>query len=202
MEFRDALSITALGMSVVFAGLILTALLIVAINRLPDLARGLRRRGDTSDSPRATGAARTAARPGGGDCHRHRSRDRAPSPPRRARETTDHCASGESTGRPGMSQYILKINGTEYRAEIRELTPDQARVIVNGTEHTVDLVEIGRGETASVEVRRPARERSMQAPSAGGPFPDPGGPPRQRSRAPSRSDPRTQGPRRCGRQGR
>lgn len=58
MEFRDALSITALGMSVVFAGLILTALLIVAINRLPDLARGLRRRGETSDSPPATGAAK------------------------------------------------------------------------------------------------------------------------------------------------
>ncbi len=74
-----------------------------------------------------------------------------------------------------MSQYILKINGTEYRAEIRELTPDQARVIVNGTEHTVDLVEIARGETASVEVRRSARERSIQAPSAGTPSPTPAG---------------------------
>lgn len=63
MEFRDALSITALGMSVVFAGLILTALLIVTINRLPDLARGLLRRGGTSDLPRATGAVETRLDP-------------------------------------------------------------------------------------------------------------------------------------------
>lgn len=74
-----------------------------------------------------------------------------------------------------MNQYILKINGTEYRAEIRELTPDQARVIVNGIEHTVDLVEIGHGETATVEVRRPARERTLRAPSAGTPSPTPAG---------------------------
>jgi len=68
-----------------------------------------------------------------------------------------------------MSQYILKINGTEYRAEIKELTPDQARVVVNGTEHTVDLVEIGRGETAPVEIRQKTRERTVPAPSAGTP---------------------------------
>lgn len=74
-----------------------------------------------------------------------------------------------------MSLYILKINGTEYRAEIRELTPDQARVVVDGTEHTVDLLEIGRGEAPSAEVRRPARERSVQAPSSGAPSTTPAG---------------------------
>jgi len=74
-----------------------------------------------------------------------------------------------------MSQYILKINGTEYRAEIRELTPDQAKVIVNGTEHTVDLVEIGRGGTAAVKIRRPAGEHNLPAPSAGAPSPTPAG---------------------------
>jgi biotin carboxyl carrier protein len=74
-----------------------------------------------------------------------------------------------------MSQYILKINGTEYRAEVRELTPDQARVVVNGTEHTVDLVEIGRGKAAGVEIRRPARDRSASVSSAGTLPPPPAG---------------------------
>ena len=53
MEFRDALSITALGMSVVFAGLFLTALLIGALNRLPDRFIRRRRRSETSGTPQA-----------------------------------------------------------------------------------------------------------------------------------------------------
>lgn len=44
MAFADALTIAALGMSVVFAGLLLTALLIITINRAPDLARAWRQR--------------------------------------------------------------------------------------------------------------------------------------------------------------
>jgi Na+-transporting methylmalonyl-CoA/oxaloacetate decarboxylase gamma subunit len=56
VEFRDALSITALGMTVVFAGLFLTALLIVALNQLPDRFSGLRRRGEASGTPQAKAA--------------------------------------------------------------------------------------------------------------------------------------------------
>ena len=54
-----------------------------------------------------------------------------------------------------MSEYVLRVNDQEFRAEIKELTPDQARVAVNGEEYVVDLVEFGRRSQA-VEVARPA----------------------------------------------
>jgi biotin carboxyl carrier protein len=54
-----------------------------------------------------------------------------------------------------MSEYVLRVNDQEFRAEIKELTPDQARVAVNGEEYVVDLVEFGRRPQA-VEVARPA----------------------------------------------
>lgn len=62
-----------------------------------------------------------------------------------------------------MSQYRLKIGDAEYDAVVKSLTPDQARIVVNGTEYTVDLVAIGRPE---VEVARPA-------PAAAAPVPAP-----------------------------
>jgi biotin carboxyl carrier protein len=47
-----------------------------------------------------------------------------------------------------MSQYVLTIAGREYRAEVAELSAEKARIIVNGTEYSVDLLEIGRKEFA------------------------------------------------------
>ncbi len=47
-----------------------------------------------------------------------------------------------------MSRYVLSIGGRDYRAEVVELGPERARVVVDGTEYTVDLVEIGRREAA------------------------------------------------------
>jgi biotin carboxyl carrier protein len=64
-----------------------------------------------------------------------------------------------------MSEYVLKINEQEFRAEIRELTPDQARVAVNGEEYVVDLVEFGRRPEAA-QVNRPAAASPSPAPSA------------------------------------
>jgi Na+-transporting methylmalonyl-CoA/oxaloacetate decarboxylase gamma subunit len=42
MDLQDALTISALGMTVVFAGLMLTAFLIFVLGRLPELAARLR----------------------------------------------------------------------------------------------------------------------------------------------------------------
>ena len=43
-----------------------------------------------------------------------------------------------------MSDYVLKIGEQEFRAEVREITPDEARVVVNGTEYAVALLEVAR----------------------------------------------------------
>ena len=57
-----------------------------------------------------------------------------------------------------MSEYVLTIGGTEYRAEVKEMTAERARIVVNDTEYDVDLVEIGR--------RRAAAPTRPQAPAA------------------------------------
>ena len=63
-----------------------------------------------------------------------------------------------------MSTYRLKIGETEYEAEVKSITPDQACIVVNGTEYAVDLVSIGR--TAAEPSRaafalRPAGEQKL-----------------------------------------
>lgn len=52
-----------------------------------------------------------------------------------------------------MSTYRLRIGEKDYEAEVRSITPDQARIVVNGTEYVVDLVSIGR---PSAEPSRPS----------------------------------------------
>ncbi len=47
-----------------------------------------------------------------------------------------------------MSDYVLRIGDTEYRAQVKEMTADRARIVVNGVEYEVDLVQIGRRESA------------------------------------------------------
>lgn len=54
-----------------------------------------------------------------------------------------------------MSQHVLRIGGREYRAEIRELTPERATVVVDGTEYAVDLVQLGRRKI-TIEPARPS----------------------------------------------
>lgn len=64
-----------------------------------------------------------------------------------------------------MSEFKLRIGDTEFTAEVREITPDTARVVVNGTEYAVDLVEFGRRPVEAAPVSRPA--------AAAGPVPRP-----------------------------
>jgi glutaconyl-CoA/methylmalonyl-CoA decarboxylase subunit gamma len=66
-----------------------------------------------------------------------------------------------------MSTYRLRIGDTEYEAEVKSITPDKARVVVNGTEYAVDLVSIGRPEVAPARaaVALPASAAS-KAPSS------------------------------------
>jgi biotin carboxyl carrier protein len=54
-----------------------------------------------------------------------------------------------------MSEYVVRIGGREYRAVVKELTPDQAAVEVDGTLYRVDLVQLGR-RTPAQQVGRPA----------------------------------------------
>lgn len=76
-----------------------------------------------------------------------------------------------------MSQYTLKINDRQYTAEVKEISAEQARIVVDETEYTVDLVELGRRPSAvpvSINSDRPAAvpvQKSRPAPasqSAGG----------------------------------
>ena len=65
-----------------------------------------------------------------------------------------------------MSDYVLKLNGREYRASVKELTPDRATVEVDGVEYHVDLVQIGRRSPLPGAVRT-----APGAPSAASPIP-------------------------------
>lgn len=69
-----------------------------------------------------------------------------------------------------MNRYILAIGGRQYRAEVLELGPERARVVVDGTEYAVDLVEISRptGKPAQpVPAAPPAAPRPAPPPRAG-----------------------------------
>lgn len=55
-----------------------------------------------------------------------------------------------------MSQHVLRIGGREYRAEIKELTPERATVEVDGVAYAVDLLQLGRRQPAAEPVRRAA----------------------------------------------
>jgi biotin carboxyl carrier protein len=64
-----------------------------------------------------------------------------------------------------MREYVLRIAGVEHRAQVREITADQARIAVDGHEYRVDLVEIGRGDATAEAPARP-RPRPTTAPLA------------------------------------
>ena len=81
-----------------------------------------------------------------------------------------------------MSRYTLNIRGNEYRAEIKEITADQATVMVDETEYVVNLVEIIRRGGATTMTRRPGREKIDSTAHVSGPSLDTGGTTRQRSR--------------------
>lgn len=52
-----------------------------------------------------------------------------------------------------MSQHVLRIEGREYQAEVKELTPERAVVEVDGKSFAVDLVQVGRRKITAEAVR-------------------------------------------------
>jgi biotin carboxyl carrier protein len=65
-----------------------------------------------------------------------------------------------------MTQYKLRIGDTEYAAEVREMTSDYARVVVDETEYTVNLISFGSTRPPAAEIKRPAGTSSPPTPSA------------------------------------
>jgi|GEM_PF-519839 len=64
-----------------------------------------------------------------------------------------------------MSQHVLRIGGREYQAEVKELTPEHATIVVDGKEYAVDIVQLGRRKiTAEAGHAAPA---AAPAPAAG-----------------------------------
>ena len=49
-----------------------------------------------------------------------------------------------------MHTHLLRIAGREYKAEVKELTPERAVVVVDGKEYAVDLVRLV-GEFANLQ---------------------------------------------------
>jgi biotin carboxyl carrier protein len=80
-----------------------------------------------------------------------------------------------------MNQHVLRIAGREYRAEVRELTPERAVVMVDGKEYAVDLVRLGRRKATADAVRALAGGAAAPAappaaaPAAPRPAPSPRG---------------------------
>lgn len=59
-----------------------------------------------------------------------------------------------------MREHVLRIDGREFRAEVKELTPERAVVVVDGKEYGIDLVQIGRRRVTA----EPARVAPTPAP--------------------------------------
>jgi biotin carboxyl carrier protein len=67
-----------------------------------------------------------------------------------------------------MSQHVLRIGGREYQAEVKELTPVRATVVVDGKEYEIDLVQLGRRTISAEAVRTvsPAPAAAAARPAA------------------------------------
>jgi biotin carboxyl carrier protein len=76
-----------------------------------------------------------------------------------------------------MHTHQMRIAGRDYRAEVKELTPERAVVVVDGKEYAVDLVRIGRKAAPADTVR--ASTAAVQAAPAFAP------PPAQAAAAPA-----------------
>ena len=64
-----------------------------------------------------------------------------------------------------MSSYRLRVNGTEYRAEVKEISADRALVEVNDETYSVDLLEFGRRSSATVRKATAAPHTPAKSPS-------------------------------------
>ena len=68
-----------------------------------------------------------------------------------------------------MSQHVLRIGGREYQAEVKELTPVRATVVVDGKEYEIDLVQLGRRKLSAEAVRAASPAPSAPAPASARP---------------------------------
>ena len=68
-----------------------------------------------------------------------------------------------------MHTHQMRIGGRDYKAEVKELTPERAVVVVDGKEYAVDLVRIGRKTVTADTVRA----ITTAAPAAAAPPPAP-----------------------------
>ena len=60
-----------------------------------------------------------------------------------------------------MREYVLSIEGKDYKAEIKEITSEFARILVNGKEYKIEIKEFGHKSTGIQSVKRaetPIRE--------------------------------------------
>jgi biotin carboxyl carrier protein len=77
-----------------------------------------------------------------------------------------------------MHTHLLRIAGRDYKAEVKELTPERAVVLVDGKEYAVDLVRIGRKKMTAEAVKAitggaPATAAPAAAAAASSPAPRP-----------------------------
>lgn len=60
-----------------------------------------------------------------------------------------------------MREYVLSIKGKDYKAEIKEITSEFARILVNEKEYKIEIKEFGHKSTGIQSVKRaetPIRE--------------------------------------------
>ncbi len=70
-----------------------------------------------------------------------------------------------------MNQHVLRIGGREYKAEVRDLTPERAVVVVDGKEFAVDLVRLGRRKMTADTVKAITGSAAPAGPPVAAPAP-------------------------------
>lgn len=71
-----------------------------------------------------------------------------------------------------MREYVLTISGAEYKAEVKSITSDHAKIIINNDEYDVELKHVGSTqEIASVRksTPRPQQPAASQVSKPSGP---------------------------------
>jgi glutaconyl-CoA decarboxylase len=74
-----------------------------------------------------------------------------------------------------MHTHQMRIGGRDYKAEVKELTPERAVVVVDGKEYAVDLVRIGR-KTVTADTVRASTAPAAAVPAAPAPASAPAAP--------------------------
>ena len=92
-----------------------------------------------------------------------------------------------------MHTHLLRIAGRDYKAEVKELTPERALVVVDGKEYAVDLVRLGRRTATADTVKAITGSVAPAGPPAVAPAPPAAAPPAPQAPAPARQAPPARG---------